>query len=338
MSNIRHTHPPLRKPHIAISHTPSPVWEDLVVGPEPSNAILTGLEFIVSKLPCNGINAATLHLRVLIGEYTKQHPLQPPFSVCITPGDERNLVNYVFLSIDLSVFPKPRPDLLKDLRSIIVSHFHLHAQWKAGKGLDRTRRINFQFNSYAQAEAIQTRLNTSLNDKGCPYQCSFVSRAMQHVTYDLLDHSLVDKLFKDPPVIDHHILNPSVPRFIQPVYGLEVAVLGLGDTISVKAEIDQYIHAKYGDVIACSHLALNGYVYCIVFNAPDQAFQFLSDPFTVFDSGFGVYHNISHIQTGLLEPMTQKESSNTVRRNSQNQPLYRKSPHGPIMNIVWAHY
>lgn len=79
---------------------------------------------------------------------------------------------------------------------------------------------------------------------------------MQRVTYDLLDHSTVDKLFKDPPIIDHQILNPSVPRFIQPVYGLGVAVLGLGNAISAKGEIDQYIHARYGDVvIACSRLA-----------------------------------------------------------------------------------
>ncbi|KAF8502706.1 hypothetical protein F5888DRAFT_1113833 [Russula emetica] len=175
--------------------------------------------------------------------------------------------------------------------------YGLQAEWKVGKGPDRTRRIHFQVDFFAQAEALQPKLSNHLTDRGCPYQCSFVSKAMNRITYDLLDRASVDKHFKNPPVIDHQTLYPSVrtvPRYIQPVYGLEVGILGVKDVLRAVPVIDHYIRVNYGNVIACSRLALKGDAYCVVFKTWAQTSRFLSDPFTAFDSGFGVSHSVSH--------------------------------------------
>jgi hypothetical protein len=77
-----------------------------------------------------------------------------------------------------------------------MSLYGLPAEWKVGKGPDRTRRVHFQMDSFSQAESLLPKLNDLLNEKGCPYQCSFVSKTMNRITYDLLDRSSVDKLFK----------------------------------------------------------------------------------------------------------------------------------------------
>jgi hypothetical protein len=119
---------------------------------------------------------------------------------------------------------------------------------------------------------------------------------MNRITYDLLDRTSVDKLFKNPPVIDHQTHYPSVPRYIQPVYGLEVGILGVKDVLRAVPVIDHYIQANHGNVIASSRLALDRDAYCVVFKTWAQTSRFLSDPFTAFDSGFGVSHSVSQAQ------------------------------------------
>jgi hypothetical protein len=97
-----------------------------------------------------------------------------------------------------------------------VSVYGLQAAWKIGRGPDRTRRVHFQMDSFSQAESLQPKLNHLLGES-TPYQCSFVSKMLNRITYDLLDRTSIDKLFKNPPVIDHQTFYPSVPRYIQPV-------------------------------------------------------------------------------------------------------------------------
>ena len=58
MPQATHTLPPYAEPHIVLSQTPLSVHETL----EPSDALISGVELIVSKLPCNGITMATQHL------------------------------------------------------------------------------------------------------------------------------------------------------------------------------------------------------------------------------------------------------------------------------------
>lgn len=296
MSEPAYTLPPFAEPHIVLSRTPSPVRE----GPDVPDAPISGVELIVSKLPRNGLLAATAHLRALLGEYNLLHPAEPLVPVRIVAGDERNSVDYVFVSVDPALTQHPRPDLLERVRTVLTSQYGLSAAWKVAKGPDRTRRVHFQVDSFSQAEALLPKLSAYLNDKGCPFQCSFASKAMNRVTFDLLDRVSVDSLFKHPPIIDHQTFYPSVPRYIQPVYGLEVAILGLKDAMQSVPIIDRYIQAQYGDVIASSRLALNGDAYCVVFKTWPQTSSFLSDPFRAFESGYGVSHTLSQPTPALL--------------------------------------
>jgi hypothetical protein len=125
---------------------------------------------------------------------------------------------------------------------------------------------------------------------------------MSQITFDLLDRRSVDFLFKNPLVVDRQTLYPSVSRYIQSVYGLEVGILGVKDVLRAAPVIDRYIRSLYGDVIAASRLALNGDAYHVTFKTWAQTSLFLSDPFTAFDSGFGVSHSVSQAGEGRIVP------------------------------------
>ena len=115
---------------------------------------------------------------------------------------------------------------------------------------------------------------------------------------------------------------------VQPIYGLEVGILGMRDVLWAQPVIDRYIRSKYGDVIACSRLALNGDTYCVVFKMWSQTSCFVNDTFTAFDSGYGVSHSISQTRPALLyvfnndglPPSTRaSEPSNVLLRQLQAQ-------------------
>ena len=89
-----------------------------------------------------------------------------------------------------------------------------------------------------------------------------------------------------PPIfliLQSSIIRRFVLRYIQSVYGLEVAILGLKDVLSAMSVIDNYIRSAYGDVIAFSRMALNGDAYCVVFKEWSQTSRFLNDPFTALE-------------------------------------------------------
>ena len=117
MSVPSYTLPPYTEPHITLSRTPSPVRE----GSDAPDALISGVKLIVSGLPHNGVTAAAHHLRALLGEYNLQHPSDPLVPVRVVAGDERNSVDYVFLSVDPTVTQEPRPDLLEQVRRMILT-------------------------------------------------------------------------------------------------------------------------------------------------------------------------------------------------------------------------
>ena len=296
MTDSAYSLPPYQEPRITLSRTPSPVRDVS----DSQDAPISGVELIVSKLPHASITSACLHLRDILGTHSKKHPSNPITPVRITPGDERNAVDYVFVSVDPAVTQDPRPDLLEQIRELLNAEYGLQADWKVGKGSDRSRRVHFQVDSFALAEALHPKLGAHLNARGCPFQCTFISKTMHRMTFDFLDRASIDSLFKTPPVIDHQTLYPSVPRYIQPVYALEVTILGLKDVVGALPLIDRHIKSRYGNVIASSRLALEGDAYCVVFKNWAQTSRFLNDPFTAFEFGFGVSHSVSHTTPALL--------------------------------------
>ena len=103
MSDPAYVFPPYREPRITLSRTPSPVQE----GPDTLDARVPGVELIVSKLPRSTVLSATEHLRATLGEYAQRHPSDPLVPLRIVAGDERNPVDYVFLSVDPTVTQEP---------------------------------------------------------------------------------------------------------------------------------------------------------------------------------------------------------------------------------------
>jgi hypothetical protein len=68
----------------------------------------------------------------------------------------------------------PRPDLLEKIRCTFMSVYGLQAEWKVGKGSDRTRRIHFQIDTFAQAEVLLPKVSGLLNKERCPFRSSFI--------------------------------------------------------------------------------------------------------------------------------------------------------------------
>ena len=321
MAELAYTLPQFAEPCIALSHTPSPDRETS----EAPDAFIVGVELIVSKLPRISISSAAHYLQAMLEGHSLQHPSDPLVPVRIVPGDERIPVDYVFVSVDPAITEEPRPDLLAKMRTSLTSLYGLQADWKIGEGPDRTRRVHFQLDLSVQVETLFPKLTSHLNGRGCSFQRSIVSKAMNRVTFDLLDRASVLDLFKTPPVIDHQTHRPSTPRYIQPVYALEVAILGLSDVPQAMHVIDRYIRSNYGNVIASRRLARRGDAYCVVFKTWAQTSRFLSDPFTAFDSEIEVSHQalpaLLYILNSIDLPFSPRpsDSSKTALRKIQTQ-------------------
>ena len=94
MSGSLYTLPPYSEPQITLSQTPSPVREDS----DSFDALIAGVELIVSKLPQNSVTTAAHHLRALLGEYNQLHTANPLAPTHVVSGDDRNLVDYAFVT------------------------------------------------------------------------------------------------------------------------------------------------------------------------------------------------------------------------------------------------
>lgn len=114
-------------------------------------------------------------------------------------------------------------------------------------------------------------------------QIKFVFKDNSRAVFDLIDPKDVDSLLQNPPVFAGHSFFPSRPRCVEPLYALEIAVVGLKHVNGAKSFIDQYIRNKYGnDAISASRLVPEMDMYTVVFTYWDTGSRFLTDPFTAF--------------------------------------------------------
>ena len=125
-------------------------------------------------------------------------------------------------------------------------------------------------------------------------------------------------------VIDHQTFYPSIPRYIQPLYALEVAILGVKDVVRAQPAIDLYIKTRYGEVIATSRLALDGDAYCVVFKTWQQTSRLISDPFTAFDSRFRICHSIAQTAPALLYVLNTSGLPYTPRPSDSSNAFLRQ--------------
>ncbi|KAG6823755.1 hypothetical protein H0H92_009134 [Tricholoma furcatifolium] len=78
--------------------------------------------------------------------------------------------------------------------------------------------------------------------------------------------------------------HPTVPNYVQPLYGLEVAVPNVKHFAQARQMIDDHINRTYGEgSVVGSRLGFRNTVYCAVLRDPETTTRFLSDPFTVFN-------------------------------------------------------
>ncbi|GBE78620.1 hypothetical protein SCP_0115090 [Sparassis crispa] len=270
--------PPPERPPVGYDREESPpIVEEGVEEP------YVGVELFVSGLPHATIYSASHHLQEMLRELEPTHPITRYFVVRL--ADSRHACDYAYIALDPALARHPRPDLLEQLRGILDNIPGIHATWRVATGPDRTRRVVFPMDNKDQATRMLDRVREWLTDRGHEYQLSYAScpSGAWRLTFDLLDSEVVQSLLINPPVIDRHALTVSRPRFITPIYGLEVAVMGLQDLQGVRARIDRFIYQRYGQgALICSRMAMNGDVYTAVLRDWEVTSHFTSDPFDLF--------------------------------------------------------
>lgn len=109
-------------------------------------------------------------------------------------------ISTMYMSRFTGLFPIPRPDILETYRSLLDGTDGLHAIWRPGLGLDRTRRIVFGADNEAHARDMQYALSNWLNNNAASFQSTYVSHpaGQWRITYDLLDRDAVSRFEANP--------------------------------------------------------------------------------------------------------------------------------------------
>ncbi|GBE82235.1 hypothetical protein SCP_0406180 [Sparassis crispa] len=270
--------PPLSPPSIPYSRAGSPSLQQ-----DSSDAVVTGVELMISGLNRLSIQSAHSHFGAFVSQYNNANPNHPLPPLQVHVGDLRNPVDYVFVALRPDVSSEPRPDVLEQVRRIIDGQNGIRACWRTGSGADRTRRVMFAMDSEQHARALQPRLEKWLKDQDIISQLTFISKpagGAPRVTFDILDPHHVTRILEKPPVFDRRTYYATQSRFVPPVYGLEVAVAGCSEFQGIEGRINAYIRRRYGlDAIAFSRMVLDGEVYTVLFKDWPTTSRFLSDPF-----------------------------------------------------------
>jgi len=116
-------------------------------------------------------------------------------------------------------------------------------------GPDRAHRVYFQCDSEACLETLRQRLDQYLDQHSIATQGSFLNKTFKRVVYDVISYDAVPWLKEHPPTIDWVLYHTKQYCFIQPVYGLELAVSGIREIQGAKHILDSYFHAKYGPMV-----------------------------------------------------------------------------------------
>lgn len=152
----------------------------------------------------------------------------------------------------------------------------LCALWKAAPGrVDKTRQASFQVDDDLNPSDIKSRIDRILQQNNHHLQGSYIPSNSHRIIYHFLSNDSIIALTNTPIIIDHRSYYPRRPRYVQPSYGLEIAVAGVGEFSGVRSAIDNYIERTFTTpgsnepVVRRSCLALDDTVYCVVLSTPD---------------------------------------------------------------------
>ncbi|KAK7048602.1 hypothetical protein R3P38DRAFT_3619413, partial [Favolaschia claudopus] len=254
----------------------------------PPGLLAPGVELIIGGLDRANPGSALDDARRIVNEYNAAHPEQPLPPLKFRPaGTNQTPLDYVFAHLDPHLDKIPRPDILQDTMFRLVEAYRDHGQWvkwKISKGLDKSRQVTFTAANADAAKLLKTELDKQLADKGHVVQGSWIGNQREpRITYNLVSPRSAHEVLASRPVVNGSILLPSQPRFIQPQWGLEIAIAGCAEVIGAQQLLDNYIRSTYGnDAIATSRMELYDDVYCAVLKDWDTSTRLLSEPFEAF--------------------------------------------------------
>jgi len=139
------------------------------------------------------------------------------------------------------------PDILEKIRQKLDLLEGIHAWWKVAPGrVDKTRQVYFQLDETLNISDIKGRIDRILQRQDHHHKGSYIHSNSHRIFYHFLKPESISALTHTPIFIDGQSYYPCRPRFIQPVYGLEIAIAGVGYLSQARSVIDNYIERTFG--------------------------------------------------------------------------------------------
>ena len=248
----------------------------------------TGVELTVSGLPFTSISSAADHLNQTIQDFVADGTPMPELQI-VSPSTRQPL-DFVYVSLSGPLKENPRPDILEEVRVRLDAVEGLEARWKVSSGRsDKTRQAYFEVDEALNPLHIKPRIENILRQNHYDFQSSYIPNDTNRIFYHFLKRDSITALTDTPIRLDGRSYIPRRSRYIQPLFGLEVAVNGVGDAQSAKSMIDSYLQRRYGNsstepVVRRSRVELDGSVYCVILSTPQLTQSFLRDPFLLFEN------------------------------------------------------
>ncbi|KAF5367841.1 hypothetical protein D9615_010570 [Tricholomella constricta] len=276
---------PLQPPAVSDERpdSPPPIFD-------PSTRPFTGLELTISGLDRTGPQSAMDHLKRIVAGLVEHGQDLPDLE--ITPGSYRTAqdhIDYATVSLTGPLKSSPRPDVLEFVRRTLDNVDGITALWRIQHGPDKSRQLAFSTQNRQDASALKDRLDSIFRHQHHEVQATTVAKSGSRVTYTFAHRRSVEDILANKPVLENRTgggtvtLTPIVPRYVQPQYGLEVAVTNVGGYPQAQVIIDSYIRSKYGiDAWRSSRLEQDGTIYTVILRDPDITTSFLTDPVEAF--------------------------------------------------------
>jgi hypothetical protein len=140
--------------------------------------------------------------------------------------------------------------------------------------VDKTRQIYFQIDAETQnVTEVKSRVDRILQGYEYHHQGSYIPSNSNRIFYHLLNPDHITALQRNPVIVDGRSCYPHRSRYIQPIFGLELAISGVGELSQARSVIDHYIESNFVDdssqLVRRSRLALDDTVYCVVLRTPE---------------------------------------------------------------------
>ncbi|KAG6817141.1 hypothetical protein H0H93_007458, partial [Arthromyces matolae] len=241
-----------------------------------SNSAVTQLQQILREL-CNGLDPSDL-------------AVYPP----IRDSGSNKALDYAIIGFRGEARKNPRADhmnLLKEKLKEYARDKGIEVDWNISPGYDKARYVWFRDTEDGPLgqKKLQKELEKYLEERArIPFQACTPSGGNMVRLYLSRKQDVAELLSRDV-VIGNSKFRARAPTFIQPIYAMEIGIVGVEDLNDPEALIGEYIEGQYrqmsktGRVIRSQRLALNDQVYCVVVESTDIATRLLQDPFLIFE-------------------------------------------------------